>query len=40
LVSLIALALLAHASFNMPYWQSVIAVVMSFAGPGGLSRDG
>ena len=31
LVSLIALALLAHASFNMPYWQSVLAVVMSFA---------
>jgi uncharacterized oligopeptide transporter (OPT) family protein len=31
LISLIALALLAHASFGMPYWQSVLAVVMSFA---------
>jgi uncharacterized oligopeptide transporter (OPT) family protein len=31
LVSLVALALLAHASFGMPYWQSVVAVVMSFA---------
>jgi uncharacterized oligopeptide transporter (OPT) family protein len=31
LVSLIALALLAHASFGMPYWQSALAVVMSFA---------
>jgi uncharacterized oligopeptide transporter (OPT) family protein len=31
LVSLIALALLAHASFGMPYWQSAVAVVMSFA---------
>jgi len=30
-VSLIALALLAHASFDMPYWQSALAVVMSFA---------
>jgi len=30
-ISLIALALLAHASFGMPYWQSVIAVGMSFA---------
>jgi len=29
--SLIALAWLAHASFGMPYWQSVVAVVMSFA---------
>lgn len=29
-VSLIALADLAHASFNMPYWQSALAVVMSF----------
>ncbi len=29
-VSLIALALLAHASFGMPYWQSVLAVVLSF----------
>jgi len=31
LISLVALALLAHASFGMPYWQSVVAVVMSFA---------
>ncbi|MGA3163729.1 MAG: OPT family oligopeptide transporter [Verrucomicrobiota bacterium] len=31
LVSLIALALLAHASFGMPYWQSAFAVVLSFA---------
>jgi uncharacterized oligopeptide transporter (OPT) family protein len=31
LVSLIALALLAHASFGMPYWQSALAVVLSFA---------
>jgi len=30
-VSLIALALLAHASFGMPYWQSALAVVLSFA---------
>ena len=30
-VSLIALALLAHATFGMPYWQSVIAVLLSFA---------
>ncbi|MEJ0091291.1 MAG: OPT family oligopeptide transporter [Limisphaerales bacterium] len=30
-ISLIALALLAHASFGMPYWQSAVAVVMSFA---------
>jgi len=30
-ISLIALALLAHASFGMPYWQSVLAVVLSFA---------
>ncbi len=30
-VSLVALALLAHASFGMPYWQSVIAVLLSFA---------
>lgn len=30
-VSLIALALLAHATFGMPYWQSFIAVVLSFA---------
>lgn len=31
LVSLIALAWLAHASFDMPYWQSALAVVLSFA---------
>ena len=31
LVSLVALALLAHDSFGMPYWQSVVAVVLSFA---------
>ena len=31
LISLIAIALLAHASFGMPYWQSALAVVMSFA---------
>jgi len=31
LVSLVAIALLAHASFGMPYWQSAVAVVMSFA---------
>ena len=31
LISLVALALLAHASFGMPYWQSVLAVVLSFA---------
>ena len=31
LVSLVALAWLAHASFGMPYWQSVLAVVLSFA---------
>ena len=31
IVSLVALALLAHASFGMPYWQSTIAVVLSFA---------
>ncbi len=30
-VSLIALAILAHVSFDMPYWQSVLAVVLSFA---------
>lgn len=30
LVSLVALALLAHATFGMPYWQSVLAVVLSF----------
>jgi len=31
IVSLIALAWLAHASFGMPYWQSVVAVILSFA---------
>jgi len=31
LISLIALAMLAHASFGMPYWQSVLAVILSFA---------
>ncbi len=30
-ISLVALALLAHASFGMPYWQSAFAVVLSFA---------
>jgi uncharacterized oligopeptide transporter (OPT) family protein len=29
-ISLIALAWLAHASFQMPYWQSALAVVLSF----------
>jgi len=31
LVSLVALAILAHASFGMPYWQSALAVALSFA---------
>lgn len=31
LFSLIGLALLAHATFGMPYWQSTVAVLMSFA---------
>ncbi len=31
LVSLVALAILGHITFDMPYWQSAIAVVMSFA---------
>ncbi len=30
-VALIALAILAHASFGMPYWQSFVAVLLSFA---------
>ncbi len=30
-ISLIALAGLAHATFGMPYWQSAFAVVLSFA---------
>lgn len=31
LVALVGLALMAHATFNMPYWQSLIAVLLSFA---------
>lgn len=31
IVSLIALAWLAHVSFQMPWWQSVLAVILSFA---------
>ena len=31
LVSLVALTLLAHVSFGMPYWQGIVAVVLSFA---------
>lgn len=31
IVALVALALLAHASFDMPYWQSAVAVLLSFA---------
>jgi OPT family oligopeptide transporter len=31
LVSLVAIAWLAHHSFGMPYWQSVIAVLLTFA---------
>jgi OPT family oligopeptide transporter len=30
-VALIGLALMAHATFNMPYWQSFVAVLLSFA---------
>ena len=30
IVSLIALAWLAHTSFGMPYWQSILAVLLSF----------
>ena len=30
LISLIALAWLAHVTFDMPYWQSTLAVVLSF----------
>jgi putative OPT family oligopeptide transporter len=30
-ISLVAIAYLAHVSFAMPYWQSALAVVMSFA---------
>jgi uncharacterized oligopeptide transporter (OPT) family protein len=31
LISLIAIAYLAHVSFHMPYWQSALAVILSFA---------
>ena len=31
IISLIALALLAHHTFDLPYWQSALAVVLSFA---------
>lgn len=31
IVSLIAISWLAHYSFGMPYWQSVLAVIMTFA---------
>jgi uncharacterized oligopeptide transporter (OPT) family protein len=31
IISLIALACLAHHTFDMPYWQSALAVVLSFA---------
>jgi len=31
LVALVAIALLAHATFGMPYWQSFVAVILSFA---------
>lgn len=31
IISLIALSYLAHESFQMPYWQSALAVVLSFA---------
>ncbi len=30
-ISLIALAVLAHATFDMPYWQSTLAVVLTYA---------
>jgi len=30
-VALVAIAILAHATFGMPYWQSIIAVILSFA---------
>ena len=30
LVSLVALACLAHATFHMPYWQSTLAVLLTF----------
>lgn len=30
-VALVAIAILAHVTFGMPYWQSIIAVLMSFA---------
>lgn len=31
LISLVVLAWMAHASFDMPWWQSVLAVALSFA---------
>jgi len=31
IIALIALAILAHATFGMPYWQSFVAVLLSFA---------
>lgn len=31
IISLVALGWLAHVSFGMPYWQSAVAVVLSFA---------
>ena len=31
LISLVALAWLGHVSFGMPYWQSVLALLLSFA---------
>ncbi|MCM2273079.1 MAG: OPT/YSL family transporter [candidate division Zixibacteria bacterium] len=31
IVSLVALAILGHMTFDMPYWQSFIAVILSFA---------
>lgn len=30
-IALIALAILAHNTFGMPFWQSIIAVILSFA---------
>ena len=30
LVSLVGLAWLAHSTFDMPYWQSALAVLLSF----------
>ncbi len=31
IVSLVALAILGHMTFDMPYWQSFVAVILSFA---------